>query len=46
MVSDILEHTLQVLTLDESFKETLRKIAINLYDWQGVSKKLILELQT
>ena len=46
MVSDILEHTLQVLTLDESFKETLRKIAIDLYDWQGVSKKLILELQT
>ncbi|MCH8833771.1 MAG: glycosyltransferase [Thaumarchaeota archaeon] len=46
MVSDILEHTLQVLTLDERFKETLRKIAIDLYDWQGVSKKLILELQT
>ncbi len=46
MVSDILEHTLQVLTLDESFKETLRKIAIDHYDWQGVSKKLILELQT
>ena len=46
MVSDILEHTLQVLTLDESFKETFRKVAIDLYDWQGVSKKLILELQT
>ena len=46
MVSDILEHTLQALTLDERFKENLRKIAIDLYDWQGVSKKLNLELQT
>ena len=46
MVSDILEHTLQALTLDESFKETLRKIAIDLYDWQGISKKLNLEIQT
>ena len=45
-VSDIVEKTRQSLLIGDKYKKTLRNIAIEFYDWNNVSKKLWVELDS
>jgi len=46
MVFDIVKKTQKALLLDDKDREILSNIAVELYDWNSVSKKLSFELST
>ncbi len=44
-VRDIVTHVKSALYVDETYKDKLRKVAIEKYDWNNISKKLSTDLQ-
>jgi glycosyltransferase involved in cell wall biosynthesis len=44
LVQDIVFKTTGALTVEEKYKKSLREIAVEKYDWQNISKRLVTDL--
>ena len=46
LVLDLADKVSNSLLIENKYKETLRDISVQFYDWENVSKKLVIELES